>query len=238
MLDLLPVQSKPNAEPLGGKQELLINGSLGLLRGLADIGQVNGDQLLRVKRTDDAMVHVTVSTNDGFEPVIAHKRIGKGAVIYYGIKDQRAVDLDPQSYAVIWGRIIDYSIPDPRLLNVGTGAIISSSTTTIITPMGKRSSPVIAARNGIYQAGISSIAANLYPLRTSSTPQVAEIVQADIRYESVISESANISMQEATRTGADAEEVKVPLDLSTYLIIAGMIAMLVELIYIKFRGDL
>jgi hypothetical protein len=230
-LDLLPVQPK-QADPLGGKQELIVNSSLGLMRGLSYIGQVNGDQLLRVQKTDDAVVHAYVTTNDGPEPVIAHKRIGKGVVIYYGIKDQRVVDLDPQSYAVIWGRIIDYSIPDPRSLNVPTGAIISSPTKSVSTPLGKKSSPFVAIRSGFYQAGSTTIAANLYPLHTATT-----IDTTNVQYESVISKTANVSAQDVAASGADVDN-KVPNDLSTYVIIAGLLVMLFELLYVKLRGDL
>ena len=233
-LDLLPVKPKPQAQPLAGKQEIIVNASLGLMRGLSDIGQADGGQLQRVAKTDDAVVHAYVMTNDGAEPVITHKRIGKGIVLYYGIQDQRAVDLDPQSYAVIWGRIIDYSLPDVRLLNTGTGTVISSATKTVITPTGKLPSPVVATRAGFYQAGLSNIAANLYPLRTTTVTASA----GNLNYESRISESANISATETGSANGTQEEVKVPEDLSLYLLFAGIAVMLFELLYVKFRGDL
>jgi len=233
--DNLPVAYKNDAQPLLGRQEILVNTSLGLMRGLADIGQADGAQLQRVSKTEDGVMHAYVATNDGPEPVIAHKRIGKGAVIYYGIKDQKTIDLDPQSYAVIWGRIIDYSIPDLRLLNVQTGTLISALTKNINTPMGKKPSPVLAIKAGFYQAGpTTTIAANLYPLHTSR----ATTTSTNVQYESFISRSANISAKDATEQGETTEEIKVPEDLSVYVIIAGIIIMIFELIYVKFRGDL
>jgi hypothetical protein len=236
-LDLLPVRPKADAQPLGGKQELVVNSSLGLMRGLSDIGQVDGSQLLRVNKTEDAVVHAYVMTNDGPEPVIAHKRIGKGVVIYYGIKDQKAIDLDPQSYAIIWGRIIDYSIPDTRLLNVATGSVITAPTKTIITPLGKQPSPAIAARAGIYLAGQNAIAANLYPLHTAGGPSVVS-ADSNIQYESAISNSVNITADEVSSGQGRPEDVKVPKDLSLYIIMAGMSVMLFEFLFIKYRGDL
>ena len=230
--ELLPVAPK-DLDPLGGKQEILVNGSLGLMRGLSYIGQVNGDQLLRVRKTEDAVVHAYVMTNDGPEPVLAHKRIGKGAVIYYGIRDQKAVDLDPQSYAVVWGRIIDYSIPDSRLLNMPTGAMLTSPTKNILTPSGRKASPLIAAEAGIYQAGETAIAANLYGLQTSKAATDA----VNVRYESAISTSAEIGSEDTT-SAATGEEAKVPKDLSNYLILLGIGAMILELLYVKFRGDI
>lgn len=229
--DLLPVAPK-DAPPLTGKNEIIVNSSLGLLRGLSYIGQVDGNQLMRVRATEGASVHASVMTNDGPEPVIAHKRIGKGAVLYYGITDQRAVDLDPQSYAVIWGRIVDLTIPDSKLLNVPTGAVITSTSKSVSTPSGKRQSPVVATEAGFYQAGQTAIAANLYPLHTASGT-----TDVGVQYESDISVSAEIDTGDAAE-GIGGDDAKMPLDLSTYLIVIGMIAMLFELLYVKFRGDL
>jgi hypothetical protein len=231
--DLLPVQYK-EAEPLVGRQELLVNKSVGLLRGLSDIGQADGSLLLRTKLIETAASHAYIITNDGSEPVIAHKRLGKGAVIYYGIKDQKAVDIDPQSYAVIWGRIIDFSIPDLRLLNLGTGSIIQSSTKSVNTPSGKQPTPALALEQGLYQAGPTAIAANLYPLRMGSA--VAE--QVNVQYESTIGASAAIDDKDTASTTGEAEEVKVPKDLADILIFAGLAMLIIELLYIKYRGDL
>jgi hypothetical protein len=228
---LMPVFPR-DADQLGGRQEIIVNGSLGLLRGLSYIGQVDGGQLMRVQRSEDALVHAYVMTNAGQEPVIAHKRIGKGAVIYYGIKDQKAADIDPQSYAVIWGRIVDYSIPDSRLLNVPTGAIITSVTKNVLGPDGKRQSPTIADQAGIYQAGETAIAANLYALRTSSAAEAT-----GVRYESVIDKGAKISAADVAAS-ANNGETKAPKDLSTIIIIIGMAVILFELLYVKLRGDL
>lgn len=229
--DMLPVTPKVDAPPLGSKQELQVNSSLGLLRGLSYIGQVDGSQLQRVAKTDDALVHAFVSTNDGPEPVIAHKRIGKGVVIYYGIRDQKTVDLDPQSYAVIWGRIIDYSLPDIQVLNIGTGTVLTSQN-TIMTPIGKQAPPLITSRQGFYEVGENSIAANLYPMHMLSAA-----ADTNIQYESTISRSANITSSE-TIDESEEEDVKVPKDLTLFVIIGGMSVMFLELLYVKFRGDL
>jgi hypothetical protein len=233
MQSLLPVMPKANAQPLGGRQEIIVNGSMGLLRGLSDIGQANGDQLLRVGKTTDAAVHAYVITNEGQEPVIAHKRVGKGVVLYYGIRDQRAIDLDPQSYAIIWGRIIDYSLPDIRVLNIGTGSMINSATKNVQAPSGRMTTPALAAESGFYSTGQTVLAANLYPLHTGAATKAT-----NVKYESTISKSANVSTTDIEGKAGEGEESKVPKDLSEYLIIAGLVLMLLELLYVKFRGDL
>lgn len=237
---ILPVTPKPEATPLGGKQEVIVNNSLALMRGLSDIGQVNGDQLLRVKERSDAIVYAYITTNDGPEPVIAARRIGNGAVIYYGIRDQRAIDLDPQSYAVVWGRIVDYSLTDPATINVPTGTVLTSTNGRVKTPVGTVDSPTIATHNGIYTAGRSILAANLYSLRPATSAGETDIGSATT--ESAISTPVSIEVNEASTSDAgedgEAQTAKVPKDLSTMVIIIGLAVMFFELVYIKYRGDL
>jgi hypothetical protein len=237
MQDMLPVQAKPDAQPLGGRQEIVVNESLGLLRGLSDIGQVDGNELQRVNLSDGGVMHAYVQTNDGPEPVIAHKRVGKGVVIYYGIQDRRAVDIDTNAYVIIWGRMIDYSIPDIRVLNIGTGAVITSQTKTVATPMGKIPPPVLASRAGLYTAGPSTMAANLYPLRTGATTEETS-GDATLQYESTINRAVNITAGDGVLSGTGNEEIKVPWELTTFMLLGAGALMLLELLYVKFRGDL
>ncbi|HIH24158.1 TPA: hypothetical protein HA251_03940 [Candidatus Woesearchaeota archaeon] len=234
---LMPVEWK-SAPTLGGRQEILVNGSLGLLHGLTDIGQVDGSQLQRVALLNGSTMHAYVQTNDGLEPVIAHKRIGKGAVIYYGIKDQRAVDIDTNAYVVVWGRIVDYSLPDVRQLNTGTGMVVSANAKTITTPMGKLQPPVLGTHAGFYYSGALPIAANLYPLRIGSQSAETKDARASIRYESTIADPADITTGDGVLSAVGEEEAKVPMELSTIAIIIAASIMLFELLYVKLRGDL
>jgi hypothetical protein len=232
-LDLLPVQARQGS-PLGGRQEIAVNGSLTLMRGLSDIGQVDGGQLLRVQPADGSTVYASVATNDGQEPVIAAKRIGKGAVIYYGIKDQAKTDIDPQSYAILWGRIVDFSLVDPMALNVQTGVVLSGQG-RIATPMGRMASPVLATQAGFYTVGEQTIAANLYGLHPGGTLET----EGAARLESDIASPAQVGADDAQGTGAgDAQDVKVPKDLTPWLVIAGLCLLALELLYVKYRGDL
>jgi|GEM_PF-926620 len=233
--DLLPVTLKPEASAIPGRIEVLANTSTGLMRGLSDPGQIDGDQLVRVQRTDDAVVHAYVITNDGAEPVIAHRRVGKGFIMYYGIANRQTMDLDPQSYAVIWGRIIDYVVPDLRLLNIGTGTIVTSATKNVNTPDGKRPSPTLATTAGIYQTGTASITANLYPLQMGRSSITED---DDVQYESLISRSADLEEESDNAALSGTEKTEVPWDLGVYLIYIGIGIMLFELLFVKLRGDL
>ncbi len=235
-LGMLPVEPKTGADPLSGRTDIIVNDSLSLMHGLSDIGQVDGGQLLRVRAANGSIVYASVATNDGPEPVIAAKRLGKGAVIYYGIRDRPQADIDPQSYAVIWGRIADFTLVDPMSLNIATGSVINApGGGKVKTPAGTRASPVLAARSGLYQTSAQTLAANLYPLSTSFG--VSDTEQG-ARVESDIAAQANVTGDEGQVGAAGAQEVKVPKDLSLDLIVAGLAIMLFELFFIKFRGDL
>jgi hypothetical protein len=159
-------------------------------------------------------------------------------VIYYGIQDQRAADIDTNAYVIIWGRIVDYSIPDIRLLNVANGAVISSQAKYVATPMGKIAPPVLASHAGFYYAGSSAIAANLYPLRIGIADTETKKADATLQYESTISKSTDVTAGDGVLTTGEEEDVKVPWELTTFVIIAAGIIMLLELLYVKFRGDL
>jgi hypothetical protein len=78
-----------------------------------------------------------------------------------------------------------------------------------------------------------TIAVNLYGLKLSGAAQAA-----GVRYESAVHESADISIAEPGAREDDGEEAKVPRDLTVITLIAGMLLLLLELMYVKFRGDL
>lgn len=231
----LPVQAKPAAEPLGGRQEILVNDSLSLMQGLSDIGQADGEQLMRVSPSGNPVVYASVATNDGAEPVIAARRLGDGAILYYGIMDRPEFDIDPQSYAIIWGRIVDLSLTDPMSLNIATGTIIAAGE-EIRTPAGDVPSPAAAYRGGFYGTVDGTVAANLYPLHTT---RASSIVEETGSSESRIAEPAEIDLEGiSSSSSSQEEEAKAPRDISTLLIIAGLIVLILELVYVKYRGDM
>ncbi|MDD9954260.1 MAG: BatA domain-containing protein [Candidatus Woesearchaeota archaeon] len=230
--DILPVTYK-EGDAHGGRLDLQVNTSLQLMRGLSDIGQVDGGQLLRVEAAADALTYVTVPGNDGPEPVLAAKRVGSGAVIYYGIKDRKAFDIDPQSYAILWGRLVDYSLTDPLSLNIPTGQVLTS-TEKIKTPWGKRNPPQLARLSGFYSVGQHTLAANLYSLHESQ----AALSATNTRHESAISEPATITLGDAAEAADTTEDAQVPKDLSVWMLTGALLILLFELCYIKYRGDL
>ena len=234
--DLLPVDYKNGLPGLSGRFDLQVNSTFPLVRGLSDLGQVDGAQLVRVRAKEDALVYASVGTNDGAEPVIAAHRIGRGAVIYYGIADRPTTDIDPQSYAVLWGRMVDNALTDVMTINVPTGAILTGAE-RIRTPDGTRDAPVTADTSGFYGVGSRTIAAVLYPLERStavtSTADSASGSESAIRSRAAIDEDG---VDDAAAN--DADGAKVPMDLTAILLIIGLCLLVAELLYVKLRGDL
>ena len=229
---LLPVEPKQGLPTLSGRFDLIVNDSFPFMRGLSDLGQADGGQLVRVRARDDAVVYVSVGTNDGPEPVLAAHRIGRGAVIYYGIADRQAYDIDPQSYAVLWGRIVDHALVDPMSINLPAGTVLTGSS-RIKTPDGTEDAPVVARTSGFYGVGSRTIATNLYGLERATA--TGDAIVAGV--ESAIAERAVIDADAGSSLG-DADSQQVPLDLSAFLMMVGLALLGLELIYVKMRGDL
>jgi hypothetical protein len=211
-----------------------VNDSYPLLRGLTDLGQVDGTQLLRTRAREGAIVYASVGTNDGPEPVIAAKRVGRGAVIYYGIADRPTHDIDPQSYAVLWGRIVDYALTDPMSINVAAGSVLTGSD-RIRTPDGTVDAPAVASIAGFYTVGPRTIAANLYPLQRATSITTGATALGGT--ESALRSPATIDEDTAGNVGGPEGEQEVPYDLSTLMLIAGLAILVIELVYVKLRGD-
>jgi len=232
--DLLPVELKSGQANLVGRLDLDVNDSYPLLRGLTDLGQVDGTQLLRTRAREGAIVYASVGTNDGPEPVIAAKRVGRGAVIYYGIADRPTHDIDPQSYAVLWGRIVDYALTDPMSINVAAGSVLTGSD-RIRTPDGTVDAPAVASIAGFYTVGPRTIAANLYPLQRATSITTGATALGGT--ESALRSPATIDEDTAGNVGGPEGEQEVPYDLSTLMLIAGLAILVIELVYVKLRGD-
>ncbi len=234
--DLLPVDYKNGLPGLSGRFDLQVNSTFPLVRGLSDLGQVDGAQLVRVRAKEDALVYASVGTNDGAEPVIAAHRIGRGAVIYYGIADRPTTDIDPQSYAVLWGRMVDNALTDVMTINIPTGAVLTGAE-RIRTPDGTRDAPVAADVAGFYGVGSRTIAAVLYPLERSTA--VTSATDSASGSESAIRSRAVIDADGVDDAAAsDADGTKVPMDLTAILLIIGLCLLVAELLYVKLRGDL
>ncbi|MFH1916579.1 MAG: BatA and WFA domain-containing protein [Nanoarchaeota archaeon] len=159
----------------------------------------------------------------GDSPIISFKQMQKGIIMYYGIFDESADFPKEPYYPIFWKRTIDFlsGRPDISALNYRTGSVLAlPEAQEIKGPKGtEHTSALTLTFAGIYSMDDMDIAANLISLSES-----------DINRQSIIGESEEAAFDQAPH--------KEPFDMSGYLLIAALAILLLELLYIKFRGDL
>ncbi|MFO8016136.1 MAG: BatA and WFA domain-containing protein [Candidatus Woesearchaeota archaeon] len=170
---------------------------------------------------NDSVVYASA----GESPVIASMKHGRGNMVYYGIFDSEASFKSSPHYPVFWNELINSMMgtEDISKFNYKTGKMMSlGSGEEVSTPDGTvRTSTLLMDMTGIYDAGGMKIAANLMDERESDIYRQPEI------------ESAS----HGSYTAAEVEREK-ETNLEIPLILIALAAMLAEIGYIKYRGDI
>jgi len=209
---LLPIA--PVEDSQGTRNE--ITGELSTLTKDIEFGQINA--YTRVAAIPGSVVVATA----GADPLIVSKRLGKGTVLYYGIDDDQASFSRNPTYPIFWRRVFDRLTNRPSLenLNVRTGGRLAfAADTTVKTPDGAITGNVIPLdKVGLYTYRDTTVAANL--LNDA---------------ESAIASSGNVT--KARLDTGDRKAQKVPFELTTWLLWAVLGLLLLELFYVKYRGD-
>lgn len=211
--NLLPVVALNDGT--GGRASVVPEEVLGLTKDI-EFGQVSS--YMKVKSIDGATVIAKA-----VDPLIVMKKSGKGTVLYYGIDDNRGSFSRDPSYPVFWRRVFDLLTDRPSLenLNLKTGGILSlHKETTVKTPEGTiKSSLIQLKRAGIYTLPDRSLAVNLLSSGESSitTPQ-------------------NLTRSETNKEGGGVE--KAPKEVTDTLLWVAILMLILELLYMKYRGDL
>lgn len=211
--NLLPVEPAQSGD--GGRSSIIPDELQSLTQDV-QFGQVSS--YFRVQATEDATIVAKTET----DPLVALRREGRGIVFYYGINDkQSAFSTDP-SYPIFWRRTFDLLTERPSLanLNVRTGSILAlQKETNIKTPAGDITTNLLPIEHaGLYILPDRTIAANLVSDRESSIVAPVNVTASD---------------------GGSGEETveEVPKELTRYLLWGAIIFLLLELLYVKFRGD-
>ncbi len=171
---------------------------------------------------------IILAAADDNTPLITFNILGLGKAFFYGILDEdREADASfakSPAYFVFWKRLVDFATNTPSLknLNYKTGNVLSfSEEQTIQTPNGRITTKSLSLDNeGLYTLNDRVIAINLINEK-----------------ESDVSNKGTIDTQGFAQSGQKFQE-KIPFELTDYFIIAAILILLVEFIYIKFRGDL
>lgn len=210
---LLPVQP---ANDTNGLRASITAPAVTTLTQDVEFGQTSN--YLRVIAAQDATI--VAATPD--DPIIVLGPEGQGHVLYYGLDDSKASFSKDPSYPVFWRRIFDLLTNRPSLenLNLHTGAILSLPVPeNIKTPTGTITASMLPLENaGLYVLPDRTIAANMLSDGESNLA------------------TQNVSKSQ-TAEEATAQTEKEPLELTDYILWAAIAFVLLELLYIKYRGD-
>ncbi|MFH1400902.1 MAG: BatA and WFA domain-containing protein [Nanoarchaeota archaeon] len=166
---------------------------------------------------------VTPIATVGNSPIIALHQLGKGSVIYYGIDDKNADFPKEPYYPIFWKRAIDLLSGRPEInnLNFKTGRTVAlTKEQNVKTPIETiKTSAILVNHQGIYTTEDRNIVANLLSESESDiTPRPGAETKERITGESVVNYEQ--------------------MDIASYLILAALILLFVELLALKIRGDI
>jgi hypothetical protein len=186
-----------------------------------------------IKATPRPGAVVLAEAGDG-SPMLAYWNIGGGKVLYIGFAEPEGDPYDPftawnsfhatPTYPLFWKNLIEWSTGsiDVNKFNLRAGALkqypqvvkVTTPTTTLTTDT------VLFDETGFYTTPQGEVAVNLYSREESNiTPTTTPLLQESrIKYLPGISE--------------------VPRPLDTYLVLAGILFILLELYYLRWRGEL
>lgn len=157
-----------------------------------------------------------------YDPIVVLGSTGKGRTLYYGIPEASSFTKSP-SFPVFWRRTFDLLTHRPSIatLNLRTGQVVTlTRETSVITPTGTEETDILVLDDaGLYTLPDRVLAANLLSDREGmlATPQ-------------------NLSRADEEATG-DAED-RVPRALTPFFLLGALALLFIELLYIKYRGDL
>lgn len=157
-------------------------------------------------------------------PIISFMQFGSGKIVYYGILEKASGFKLAPDYPVFWVRLLEFLAEQESIqnLNVKTGqTAILDSVETIKTPTKiLKQNAVLFEEQGVYRYSKREVASNLLNvLESAVNAEDRQIIKAhkDIRLKPV------------------QEEREFSLEIP--ILLAALILMLFELIYIKIRGD-
>ena len=175
-----------------------------------------------VKAVPKESVLTLVSAADG--PVLAVADRGSGSVVYYGILDEYSTFKNSPAYPQFWRRLTDFLTNTENLndFNFRTGHIEPVGRQTVDTPLGKQKTDrILFDKVGYYSYGQRVASASLLNVRESSAG----------------SNSSAFSAEEKQIT-IDASRLMEKRNFTKILALIAGILIFLELLYVKFRGDL
>ncbi len=156
-------------------------------------------------------------------PIFSYKQQGKGKIFFYGIFDLNSDFKTSPTYPIFWNNLIQFMLDIPSVAdhNIVTGRILPIRTGTVKTPTRTvELESILIDEAGIYEFDNKVVASNMLS-----------------EFESDIKRKIDVETKEA-EFKEKPSEAKFKLDLNTYLLALVMLILIIELIFLKRRGDL
>ncbi|NJD53635.1 MAG: hypothetical protein FIB07_12295 [Candidatus Methanoperedens sp.] len=235
-MSLLPVE--PGAP--GNKTSLNIVRRTTITDGI-DIEKTDVSRYFKARLKENA-VGLVESGDKEKSAILAYWRFGKGTVIYSGLADPRGNNIyDPLNeqvwndlhtlpdYPLFWKQMLEWikGSLDVTEYNAITGMLIKfPASVKVDTPTDKVTTDTLLLDEvGIYDIPGKSVAVNMYNERESNL--ISSGLAAE---ESNVSTSQHIAYS--------PETIRKQKDLDIYFIMAAMFLILLELYYLRWRGEL
>ncbi|RME31520.1 VWA domain-containing protein [Candidatus Woesearchaeota archaeon] len=209
---LLPVEWVNNSE---GGRATLIPEQHSLTTDI-EFGQIPSH--MRVKAAEGT----TTIVKTEHDPIVVLGHKGKGSTLYYGIPEASSFTKSP-GYPIFWRRAFDLLTHRPSLstLNLRTGQVVTLTRPTLITtPRGQERTNILALEHeGLYVLPDRTLAANLLSDK-----------------EGDLTPPQNLTRTAGETTGEESD--LVPRELTNLFLYAALALLFIELLYLKYRGDL
>ncbi len=147
----------------------------------------------------------------------------KDKIITFGVLEQHSDFKNTPDFPLFWSYLIDYLVPEEEeyKLQFQTGEIIPTSFQKVSTPVGElKTNRVIMNKIGFYSFDNKSVASNLLSFEESNLNMVVDI------------------NQDSLLAGNTAVGLSKQKDISKTIIWIAFFLVIIELIFIKWRGDL
>jgi len=157
-------------------------------------------------------------------PVLALAGLGSGNVVYYGLIDDYSSFKSSTTYPQFWSRLISFltKTEDLNNFNFEVGRIDIIQKQTVDTPLGKiKTDRLLFDKAGFYTYDQRTVAANMLNVR-----------------ESAVSSDAELFSEEEKSITVEKSKLREERSFDTLLAMIAAILIFLELLYIKFRGDL
>ncbi|MBW2975570.1 BatA and WFA domain-containing protein [Candidatus Woesearchaeota archaeon] len=157
-------------------------------------------------------------------PLIVHMKKGEGEVVYYGIIDKYSGFYSDTFYPIFWNNLLNYlmKVEDIGNYNQKSGRLSAIKEQEVKTPSATiTTNKILLDEAGIYELDGKKTAVNL------ANEKESDINRDNIELKSVLEEFSAERVKDA-----DNFELEVPL------LMAALIILLIEFLYIKRRGDL